>query len=51
MIGLMGEHTATHDGWVQQQLGMLGMLREAHGGKAHDGQRMCQRYSVWPVPG
>ena len=48
MIGVMGEHTATHDGWIQQKLGMPG---EAHGGKAHDGQRMCQRHSVLAVPG
>ena len=45
MIGVMGEHTATHCGWVQLLLGMLG---ELHGVKAHDGQIMCQRYSLWP---
>lgn len=48
MIGVMGEHTATHGGWVQLLLGMLGMLGELRGVKAHDGQRMCQRYSLWP---
>lgn len=45
MIGVMGEHTATHGGWVQL---LLGMLAELCGVRVHDGQRMCQRYSFSP---